>query len=77
MCVYLRAKFKVSSIVLTSFRQGWGGVIPPRTSKRIPKIPTRLGLKKCTLVIGPFLSENFVTFLRLTTILDVRVGPWK
>ena len=24
MCVYLRAKFEVSSIILTSFRQGGG-----------------------------------------------------
>ena len=25
MCVYLRDKFEVSSIILTSFRQGGGG----------------------------------------------------
>ena len=28
MCVYLRAKFQVSSIILTSFRQG-GSFTPP------------------------------------------------
>ena len=39
MCVYLRTKFQVSSIILTSFRQG-GGVIlsqPPLTTKETPK----------------------------------------
>ena len=30
MCVYLRTKFQVSSVILTSFRQGWGvGGNPP------------------------------------------------
>ena len=40
MCVYLRATFKVSSIILTSFRQG----TPPPTSKQNRKKPTRLKL---------------------------------
>ena len=32
MCVYLRTKFQVPSIMLTSFRQGMSGVIlPPAT----------------------------------------------
>ena len=38
MCVYLRTKFQVSGIILTSFRQGGGGnftLLPP--SKRTPK----------------------------------------
>ena len=45
MSVYLRAKFEVSSIILTSFRQG-GGIIyrPPPTSKRTPKKPTQIRL---------------------------------
>ena len=34
ICVYLRTKFQVSSIILTSFRQG---VILPHTTKRTPK----------------------------------------
>ena len=51
MGVYLRAKFEVSSIILTSFRQGWGwgggGVIlplsqPPQNEPQ--KNPPRLGL---------------------------------
>ena len=43
MGVYLRAKFEVASIILTSFRQG-GGVYPP-TSKRTPKKPTQIRVK--------------------------------
>ena len=37
MGVYFRTKFQVSSIILTSFRQG---LIPPK-SKRTPKKPTK------------------------------------
>ena len=40
MCVYLRAKFEVSGIILLSFRQG---VIPPPENKLL-KNPPRLGL---------------------------------
>ena len=59
MSVYLRAKFEVSSIILTSFRQdgkGWGrgggGVIlppppPPPQSKPL-KSPLRIGLNTVT-----------------------------
>ena len=44
MCVYLRAKFEVSSIILTSFRQG--GLISPSASQNKPlKSPPRLELK--------------------------------
>ena len=45
MGVYLRAKFDVFSIILTSFRQR---VIlaPPPTSKRTPKKPTQIRVKK-------------------------------
>ena len=39
MCVYLRAKSEVSSIILTSFRQGEG------VSKTNPKKPTRIRVK--------------------------------
>ena len=50
MCVYLRAKFEVSNIILTSFRQGEeGGVILPLppipTSKRTPKKSTQIRVK--------------------------------
>ena len=55
MRVYLRTKFQVSSIILTSFRQGEGGgrreilpVPPPPTPQNIQNVllkrPPRLGL---------------------------------
>ena len=40
MYVHLHTKFKVSSKVLTSFRQGGGNFIPLPTSKQTPKKPT-------------------------------------
>ena len=47
MDVYLRAKFEVSSIILTGFRQRGGGVIlpPSSTSKRTRKKPTQIRVK--------------------------------
>ena len=44
MFVYLCAKFEVSSIILTSFRGGRGGITP--TSKRTPKKPTQIRVKE-------------------------------
>ena len=41
MGVNLRAKFQVSSIFLTSFRQGDISLLPA-TSKRTPKKPTQI-----------------------------------
>ena len=41
MCLYLRTKFQISSIILKSFRSG---VILLLTAKRTPKNPPRLGL---------------------------------
>ena len=49
--MYLCAKLQVSSITLTSFRQGWGVILPPPpplTSKGTPKSPPRFGL----IVVG-------------------------
>ena len=46
MCLYLRTKFEVCSIILTSFRQGWRGNFNPTTSKRTLKSPPRLGLRE-------------------------------
>ena len=42
MCVYLRAKFEGSSIILTSFRQGV--ILPPPlpTSTQTPKKPSQI-----------------------------------
>ena len=50
MGVYLHAEFEVSSIILTSFRQGGRGVIltPPPPQLEPLKSPPRLGLKPCT-----------------------------
>ena len=55
MCEYLRAKFEVSSMILTSFRQEGGEEVnpppipPPHThtltSKRTPKKPTQIRVK--------------------------------
>ena len=48
MAVYLRVKFQVSSIILTSFRQGVGGgviLLPPPPQNEPLKSPLRLGLK--------------------------------
>ena len=49
MGVYLRAKFEVSSIILTGFRQGGGGNFTPPPPQNEPlksqKSPPRLGLK--------------------------------
>ena len=43
MCVYLRTKFKVSSIILTSFRQ-WSNFTSPLQNKPLKSLP-RLGTK--------------------------------
>ena len=44
MCVYLRTKFQVSSIILTSFRQG-GVILPPQPQNEPLKGPPTLGSK--------------------------------
>ena len=48
MGVYLRAKIEVSSIILTSYRQGGGRLILPLppTSKRTSKKPTYIRAKE-------------------------------
>ena len=47
ICVYLRARFQVSSIIRTSFRRG--GNFTLRTTKNTPKSPSRLGLSSLDL----------------------------
>ena len=42
MCVYLRTKFLVSSIILRVLDGEGGGIILPPTSKRISKKPTQI-----------------------------------
>ena len=53
MRVHLRAKFEVSSIILTSFRQGWGwgGSFTPPNSKQTPKKPTRIRVKVNSVIL--------------------------
>ena len=51
MCLYLCVKFEVSTLILTSFRQGvgaggGGNFTLPRTSDELLKSPPRLGLRK-------------------------------
>ena len=60
MSVYLRAKFEVSSIILTRFRKGV--ILPPHpspffTSKRTPKKPTQI---RVTFINGVELKINSI-----------------
>ena len=49
MCVYLRTKFQVSSIILTSFRQRGGVILHPAPPlNKSVKSPPRLGLTMVT-----------------------------
>ena len=59
ICVYLRTKFQVSSIIVTSFRQGWGRVGGNFTL--FPTIPKGTS-KKPTLIIG-------FTLLKIVTVM--------
>ena len=66
MGVYLRAKFEVSSIIVTGFRQGVILAPPPPTPQNEPlKSPFRLGLR-----CGPF-SEK--TLKKSTCIIMIRM----
>ena len=60
MHVYLRAKVLVSSIILTSIRQGV--ILRPPTSKQTSKNPPRLGLMEhfifCEVWMSIFLKVN-------------------
>ena len=59
MGVYLRAKFEVSSIILTGFRLG-GVILPPPPPQNEPlKSPPRLGLI-CIFSCGAITSIQYV-----------------
>ena len=64
MCVYLRAKFQVSSIILTSLRQGRGGSgvgnfnHPPPPQNKPLKSPPRLGLINFEITLILTWSKN-------------------
>ena len=52
MFVYLHTKFHVSSIILTSFKQGVAGSSPPPPHQNGPlKSPPRLRLNQTILVL--------------------------
>ena len=57
MSVYLRAKFEVSSIILTRFRKGVILPPPPFTSKRTPTKPTQI---RVTFINGVELKINSI-----------------
>ena len=65
MSAYLRAKFQVSSITLTSFRQGV--ILPPPPPQNEPlKSPPSLGLKEQHALI--FLARMYYGFLKNSTL---------
>ena len=57
MGVYLRAKFQVSSIILTSFRQGGNFTPPSSTSKQTPKKPTQIRVNFLQNILGNIFWE--------------------
>ena len=61
MCVYLRAEFEVSSLILTSFRQRVQSYLPSPPSapqnKQTPKKPTQVKGYSATSM---FLSQTYV-----------------
>ena len=58
MSVYLRAKLQVSSITLTSFRQGVILHSLPTTSKRAPKKPTQIRVGLCLFKVKVLIKTN-------------------
>ena len=86
MCLYLRTKFQVSSIILTSFREE--EVIlhhSSPTSKRTPKNPTQIRVNTCLhhhnellylssfLDLGPFmlyLCDLFFIFMFIFMMIN-------
>ena len=88
MRVYLRAKFEVSSIILTSFRQGGGGVIlpplppQPQTSKKSAQIRVKISVVRHGWLCPKL--DQIVSQLYLKNELNYKVGfmhvdrdPWK
>ena len=66
MCVYLRANFQLSSIILTSFKQGGrgrGNFTLSLTSQSVPlKSPPKLGLMKCILFKIQYVGKSKFLF---------------
>ena len=72
MGVYLRAKFEISSVIVTSFRQGGNFTPPPTLPQNEPlKSPPRLGLRHlfqavCGLVMKLLVIKNVSRTLTLS-----------
>ena len=66
MCVYLRTKFQVSSIILTSFKQV---ILPPPTppQNEALKSPPRLGLMRLHSLIHGIKIIHTKTFQTMPT----------
>ena len=62
MSVYLRAKFEISSIILTSFRLGRGGDFTSPTQNETLKSPPRLGLSGKTILGLKYLGQILLSF---------------
>ena len=62
MGVYLRAKFDVSSLIITSFKQGGGEFYPPPISKRTPKKATQIRVKWFMAKTGKLRLVFFIYF---------------
>ena len=67
MCVYLRMKFKICSVILTNFRQEGLILRPPRQNKPL-KIPTRIEWK---IVLIKWLYHREIKILSSSQIFDL------
>ena len=68
MGVYLRAKFEVSSIILTSFKQG-GNFTPPLPQNEPLKSPPRLELITANLVQSKTWQSESETWISMISLM--------
>ena len=68
--VYLRTKFQVSSIILTSFRRvmGMGVILPPTTPKQTPKKFTQTRVKGKLLDFKQHKSSHSLMFFKVDAL---------
>ena len=69
MGVYLRAKFEVSSVILTSFRRGNSPPHPP-ISKRTPKKATEIRVKLASLSLDNKWNKYTILLIKENSIMD-------